>query len=210
MKTPQILNLILAAALIIVVVKSAMSSGDEAASGADQMGAIEAIMTRSSVRAYSAEAVSAEAVETMLKAGMAAPTGGNRQPWRFVVIDDKAILDQIPAIIGGAKMADKAPMAIAVCGVPAEGMLEYWIQDTSAATENILLAAHAIGLGAVWCGVYPDVNGRVGKIQCLLNMPEDVVPLSIIVIGHPEEGAEPHVKDKWMPEKVSYNQYDRE
>lgn len=212
MKRSQFLNLILAIALVVVVVRSAMTEGDEAGAKSETMDAIEAIMTRSSVRSYTTERVDAQSVETMLRAAMAAPTAGNRQPWRFVVVDDEAILKQFPALVSGARMAEKAPLAIVACGVPSESMSgllsQYWVQDCSAATENILLAAHAMGLGAVWCGVYPDSNGRVGGVQKLLNLPEEVIPLSIIVIGHPD--SEPNVKDKWKSENVSYNRYSAE
>ncbi len=208
MKSSQILNLVLAVALVIVVIKTAVSSGDEKCDtkcSDASMGAIEAIMTRTSVRSYTSQSVEADKIETMLRAGMAAPTGGNKQPWRFIVVDDKSIIEQFPGIVSGAKMAANAPLAIVVCGVPAEGMLEYWVQDTSAATENILLSAHALGLGAVWCGVYPDSNGRLAGVQKLLNIPEDIIPLNVIVMGYPD--SEPAIKDKWMPEKVSYNKF---
>ncbi len=207
MKRSQILNLILAAALVVVVVKSAMTKEEQTTT--KTMDTIEAIMTRSSVRSYTDQKVEQEKIETMLKAGMAAPTAVNRQPWRFVVVDDKDILNQFPEYVKGAGMAPKAPLAIVACGVPSESVAgdlsQFWIQDLSAATENILLAAHAMGLGAVWCGVYPDVNGRVEGIQKLVNLPSEIVPLSIIVIGYPD--SEPHVKDKWMESKVFYNQY---
>lgn len=83
---------------------------------------------------------------------------------------------------------------------------EYWIQDCSAVTENILLAAHAMGLGAVWCGAYPNNEiDKVGKMQNLLSLPEDVYVLSVIVLGYPD--SEPVIKDKWEPAKVHYNKY---
>ncbi len=170
---------------------------------------LEAIMTRSSVRSYTSQAVEDAKIETMLKAGMAAPTAGNKQPWEFVVINDRATLDALPAIASGMKMAPLAPLAIAVCGVPAKSfpnVPEYWVQDCSAATENILLAAHAMGLGAVWCGVYPDGGtGREAKITELLQLPEGVKALSVIIIGYPN--SEPTVKDKWDPAKVHYNKF---
>ncbi|MFI3295935.1 MAG: nitroreductase family protein [Rikenellaceae bacterium] len=214
----HILNLLLAAALVVLSVKLTLSQSEntspttnpeDKSSTTQTMNTIDAIMTRSSVRTYTDQAIEEQQIETMLKAAMAAPTAGNRQPWQFIVVDDKAILEQFPPVIKGANMAPKAPLAIVVCGEPDksfEGELsEYWVQDASAATENLLLAAHSLGLGAVWCGVYPDQNGRVAKIQEILSLPEGVKPLNIIVIGYPSGKA--NIKDKWAPEKVSYNQF---
>ncbi len=194
---------------VATVAFSAQSCDTSVPAVDSQEAVIEAIMTRSSVRAYTSQVVEEEKIETMLRAGMAAPTAGNKQPWQFVVISDREILDALPEVAAGMKMAPQAPLAIAVCGVPAQSfpnVPEYWVQDCSAATENILLAAHAMGLGAVWCGVYPDGgSGRVEKITELLNIPEGTVALSVIIIGYPN--AEPMVKDKWNPAKVHYNKF---
>ncbi len=188
---------------------SAQSCCSSASSTSGESAIIEAIMTRSSVRSYTSQVVEEAKIETMLKAGMAAPTAGNKQPWEFVVITDRAILDALPEVAAGMKMAPKAPLAIAVCGVPSKSfpnVPEYWIQDCSAATENILLAAHGLGLGAVWCGAYPDGgSGRVEKMTELLQLPEEVIALSVIIIGYPD--SEPTIKDKWDPAKVHYNKY---
>ena len=117
------------------------------------------IMTRSSVRSYTTEPVSDALVEKLLRAGMAAPSAGNKQPWRYYVVNDRNIIKQFDQVTKyAAPMHEMAQTAIVVCGVPAESFpdaSEYWVQDCSASTENILLAAHGIGLGAVWCGVYP-------------------------------------------------------
>lgn len=169
---------------------------------------VENIMTRTSVRAYTDETVSADTIETLLRAGMAAPTAVNKQPWHFVAITDRQKLDSIAIANPNAGMARKAPLAIVVCGdlkKALEGQAQaYWVQDCSAATENILLAAHALGLGAVWTGLYPTED-RVKAVSELLKLPETIVPLCAIVIGHPAESPEP--KDKWLPENVSYNEY---
>ncbi|MFI3286336.1 MAG: nitroreductase family protein [Rikenellaceae bacterium] len=170
---------------------------------------LETIMTRSSVRSYTSQAVEEEKIETMLRAAMAAPTAGNKQPWEFVVITDREILDALPNVAGGMRMAPQAPLAIAVCGVTAltfPNIPDYWVQDCSAATQNLLLAAHAMGLGAVWCGAYPDGGtGREARMSELLNLPEGVYALNVIIIGYPD--SEPNPKDKWKPERVHYNQY---
>lgn len=197
--------------LILVVAAASVATLGFASCGAPaggevsaQQAVIDNIMTRSSVRSYTSQEVEQEKIETMLRAAMAAPTGMNKQPWEFVVITDKEILEALPAVAPGMRMAAKAPLAIAVLGDTSAGV--YWTQDGSAATENLLLAAHAMGLGAVWCGAYPDTEaGRVAKITELLKLPEGIMALCVIVIGYPD--SEPTVKDKWKPEKIHYNTY---
>ncbi len=210
----QILTLLLAVALVVLSFKISTTPVQvepiEVAPQIDKEAiAIENIMTRSSVRSYTTQKIENDKIEKMLRAGMAAPTAGNRQPWSFVVIDQREILDAIPPIIPGAGMAARAQLAIAVLGTPSKALMPgYWIQDTSAATENILLAAHAMGLGAVWCGTFPDNNkGRVAAISELLGLPEGTMALSIIVVGYPN--VEPKVKDKWDEAKVFYNRVER-
>ena len=155
------------------------------------MDAMEAIHTRRSIRQYSTEPVSEEAIKELLKAAMAAPSAGNQQPWHFIVIRDRAILDEIPKLHPYTQMLTQAPLAIVVCGdkraLKHEGL---WPQDCAAATQNLLLAAHAGGLGAVWCGVYPHEE-RVKPLQELLHIPEYAVPFSVVAIGHPDEQKPP-------------------
>ncbi len=166
---------------------------------------LESIMTRNSVRDYTEERVSDELIEKILKAGMAAPTAANRQPWRFYVVRDKSIIKQATKVTKyAAPMNERAGVMLVVCGVPSESFPvepRYWVQDVSAATENMLLAAHALDLGAVWCGVYPGEE-RVAALRELLNVPEEVVPFNMIMLGHPK--GETPVKDKWKPERVEY------
>ncbi len=205
-----IITLLLAIALVILSIKVARDSnakGNAESSVSTEEAVIENIMTRNSVRSYTSQPVETAKIETLLKAGMAAPTAGNRQPWEMIVINEREILDAIPPIIRGAHMAAKSQLAIAVCGSPSQSLVpEYWVQDCSAVTENILLAAHAMGLGAVWCGAYPNnEEDKVGALKELFNLPEDLYVLSIIVIGYPD--GETPVKDKWKPEKVRYNRY---
>lgn len=170
---------------------------------------IENIMTRTSIRAYTNQPVAADTVEILLKAGMAAPSAVNKQPWHFVVINDKAKLDELAeANPRGGKMLKEAPLAIVVCGdltktLDGKGQ-EFWIQDCSAATENILLAAHALGLGAVWTAGHP-MEERMETLRATLKLPDTIVPLCTIVIGHPAENPDP--KDKWIPENVTYNEF---
>ena len=168
--------------------------------------AIKNIMTRTSIRKYTDQPVSKADIETLLRAGMAAPTAVNRQPWHFVVVTDKAKLKELSGGRGG--MLEQCALAIVVCGNMEKTMQgkgqEFWIQDCSAATENILLAANALGLGAVWTGGYP-MEERVASISKALKLPETIIPLCTIVIGHPAESPTP--KDKWKPENVSYNEF---
>lgn len=193
--------------LLFTILMSSLSltschNADNASSPAADK-AIENIMTRTSVRVYTDEAISDPQLETMLKAAMAAPTAVNKQPWAFVVVKSKDTLKALSDSIPSMAMAKKAPVAIIVCGdmtkaLDGEGH-DYWVQDVSAATENLLLAANAQGLGAVWCGVYP-VSSRVAFISDLLGLPDHIVPLAVVPVGHP--AATPAPKDKWDPAKI--------
>lgn len=165
----------------------------------------ENILTRSSVRSYTDEAVPDSLVNKMLRAGMAAPTARDNRPWEFFVVTNPDIKNKVAETSKNAGMAAKAPLLIVVCGnmdKEPEGVGgEYWIQDCSAATENILLAAHSFGLGAVWCGVYP-IQERVESVREILDIPVNMIPLNVICIGYPDGETSP--KDKWNPECVRY------
>ena len=169
---------------------------------------LENIATRVSVRAYLDKAVEDEKIEKLLRAGMAAPSAVNKQPWHFVVVTDKQQLEALAEANPNAGMAARAPLAIVVCGDldrALEGIAsEYWVQDCSAVTQNILLAANAMDLGAVWTGTYP-IKERCDAVSKILQLPENVLPLNTIVIGYPERDNQP--KDKWDPNKISYNFY---
>lgn len=163
------------------------------------------IMTRTSVRQYTDRPISADTLETLLKAGMAAPTAVNKQPWAFVVTTGRDALDSLATLQPRLKTA---AAAITVCGdmtraIEGEGR-DFWVQDCSAATENILLAAHALGLGAVWTGVYP-IAERIDNVSRALALPDSVVPMCIIAVGYPVADQEP--KDKWDPSKVHYQRW---
>ena len=180
----------------------------ETAAATDGKAIVENIMTRTSIRQYTDQTISADTIETLLHAGMAAPTAVNKQPWHFVAITSKDKLKELAATNPNAKMLEQAPLTIVVCGdmqkaLEGEGR-QLWIQDCSAATENILLAAHALGLGAVWTALYPRDDRAKGAIEAL-KLPDHIVPLCAIIIGYPAESPTP--KDKWKPENVSYNEY---
>ena len=173
-----------------------------------QQAVIENIMTRTSIRKYKQQPVEDSTIETMLRAAMAAPTAMNKQPWHFVVVSDKTMLDKLAGEGRRGDMLRNAPLAIVICGDMEKTIggdaNSFWIQDVSAATENLLLAAHALGLGAVWTGLYPIIE-RAGQVAQTLGMPEYIIPLCTVVIGYPDE--QPTPKDKWKPENVSYNKY---
>lgn len=139
-------------------------------------------------------------------AAMSAPTAVNRQPWAFVVIDKREILDSLAEGLPYAKMLKHAPLAIIPCGdldkaLEGDGQA-FWIQDVSAATENMLIAANALGVGAVWTAVYPD-ESRIDAVRKVLGMPATIMPLAVVPMGYP--AGEHHPKDKWKPENIHYN-----
>jgi nitroreductase len=169
------------------------------------MDALKAIYTRRSVRSFTKETISKEDLQDLLKAGMQAPSARNEQPWHFIVIDDPEKLHAIPEFHAHAKMLLEAPLAILVCSDrKLETKRAAWLQDCSAAAENILLAAHAKGLGGVWIGIFPD-SERVFGMQNLLAMPKDVRPVALIALGHPAVFPEP--VDRFDPERVHRNQW---
>ena len=149
------------------------------------MDALEVIFTRRSIRKYTGEPVTAEELHTILEAGMNAPSANNRQPWSFIAVDDRAKLNAIMEVHPYSRMLAEAPLAIIVCGDTAVSE-RFWQQDCAAATENILLAARALGLGTVWMGVYPDLQ-RAKSVAALFGVPEGVQPMCVIAVGHPAE-----------------------
>lgn len=168
---------------------------------------IENIMTRTSIRQFTEQPVAKDTLDIIVKAGMAAPSAMNKQPWAFVVVTDRNMLDSLNAVHPYANLKT-ATAAIIVCGdmektIEGDGR-PYWVQDCSAATENILLAAHGLGLGAVWCGVYP-IKERIDSISEVLGLPSSIIPLNVITMGYPADNPQP--KDKWNPEAVHYQKW---
>jgi nitroreductase len=155
------------------------------------MDAIEAILTRRSIRRYTGEPIADGDVDTILHAAMAAPSAGNQRPWRFVVITDPETLTAAAASTPYGSMLLEAAVGLVVCADTRElkhpGM---WQQDCSAATQNALLAAHALGLGAVWLGFWPKME-RVEPLKAALRIPDGVEPLAVLAIGHPLEHKPP-------------------
>ena len=148
---------------------------------------MNAIFQRRSIRKYTSQQVAEERIEQLLRAGMAAPSAGNEQPWEFVVIRDRAVLNEIPKFHAFSKMLPEAGCAIVVCGdLNRDQFNGFWVQDCSAAAQNILLMAQELGLGAVWLGVYPD-QSRVQPLAKLPCLPQNIVPLCILSVGYPAE-----------------------
>jgi nitroreductase len=155
--------------------------------GMDFMETFEAIITRRSIRQFSTDPVDDQICLNLLEAGMQAPSAHNAQPWHFVLIDKRDVLFKISQIHPYAGMLNHAPLAIAVCGdLRIEKNIEYLGLNCAAATENILLAAHALNLGAVWLGIYPRKE-RMNELSKLLNLPEKVPPITLIAIGKAAE-----------------------
>lgn len=168
------------------------------------------LLTRRSVRQYElGKKISREDIEDILKIAMYAPSARNCQPWEFIVIEDEDLKNQIAEIHPYAKFLKEASAAILVCGnVKEECDAGYWVVDTSAATENLLLAVHGKGLGACWCGVYPNQD-RMEALADLLNLPSYLKPNGLIVIGYPKS-IPPMAKDRFKPEKIHYNAFDKQ
>jgi nitroreductase len=167
------------------------------------MDTLETIFTRRSIRAYTDQPIPAEITENLLRAAMQAPSAGNQQAWQFVVITSRPKLNGLAEVLPYGKMLTTAPLSIVVCGdLEREKSKGYWVQDCAAATQNILLAAHAYGLGAVWLGVYPREQ-RALDVRKALGIPESVMPLCAIAIGYPAE-QKPRA-DRYDPARVHHN-----
>jgi len=169
------------------------------------MDALEALNTRRSIRAFTPRPVSLDIVRELITAAMHAPSAGNEQPWHFLILTDREILDKIPDFHPYAGMLGECPVAVLICGDPRQekhpGM---WVQDLAAATQNFLLAAHAKGLGAVWVGVHPRED-RMEPLRRLIALPEVIVPFALIPIGHPAET--PESEDRYRPELIHLNKW---
>ena len=151
--------------------------------------ALTAILTRRSIRDYTPHPVPEDLIKLLLEAGLAAPSAFNERTPEFVVVNDRKILDEIFKINPKALQLKKATLAIVVCGNQAKEKFKgqgYWQLDGAVAAENILIAAHALGLGAVWTAIYPYPD-RIPKVQKLLHLPNEVIPLNVIPVGYPAE-----------------------
>lgn len=205
----KIVSIVLSVALLVHIVRLAWvfvapSSGDGVSSASQTV--LHNILQRKSVRAYSDRAVSHEQLDTLIRAAMAAPTGRDMRPWHFIVLEGRQQLSPLAEQLPYAKMLAEAQAAVVVCGdmsvTDKEGNpSRNWTFDCSAATENLLLQAEAMGLGAVWTGVYP-YDERIEAVKQALHLPDHLIPLNVIPIGYPK--GDPQPKDKYDPAKVEY------
>lgn len=169
------------------------------------MDAIEAILTRRSIRKYKSKPIPEDVVAEVLKAAMHAPTAGNQRPWHFMIVTNHDLIDQIPVIHPYAEMVRIAPMVILVCGdLRLEKHVGYWEHDCSAATLTMGLAAHALGLGACWLGIHPRED-RVAGIREIFDLPKNVIPFSIVALGYPDET--PEEMNRYMPDRIHYEKW---
>ena len=163
---------------------------------------MEAIRTRRSIRKFEDRAVPRDLLERLLRAAMAAPSAKDEQPWRFVVVTDGEALRKVAGFHPGAEAAKQAAAGILVCHDPALELMEgYWVQDHAAATQNILLAAHALGLGACWVGGHPIVAFEKGFRE-LLGLPDSLVPVAFVALGYPAEALP--ARDAYRAERVTW------
>ena len=199
---------LLPAVVLSVITMENCQNMDKNENTKEEKNAIEIIMARKSVRSYTSRPVEKEKVDIMLKAAMAAPSAVNKQPWAFIVIDDRDVLNKLAEVLPYAKMTAAAPMAIVVCGDLSKALNgetdRYWMLDCSAASENLLLAAESMGLGAVWTAVYPE-NDRIAKVRSVLSLPDHIIPFNLIPVGYPQHREE--AKDKFKTENIHYNKW---
>ncbi len=164
------------------------------------------ILSRKSIRRYAKRSICDEQVMKILQAGMSAPSAFNRRPWCFVIMNDEELLKKIPAFHEYAGMLNEAPVAIVVCGDTSKTeRKEEWIMDCSAAAENMLLAAHEIGLGSVWVGIFP-FEKRISKLRDLIRIPNEIIPLCILPIGYPAESKK--IEIRYDSTKIHYNHWE--
>ncbi len=206
----QIVTLLLAVTLILLQVGQMLESGDEKESISAEKDALNIIMNRTSVRSYTDQIISEDIMEQILRAGMAAPSGKNIQPWELIVVRNKEMLyDLSEAQPYAAGKLNDATAAIIVCARPStdkddrKGSI-YWDVDAAAVTQNILLAAEYFGVGAVWTTTHPHQHA-IEDVRKLLNIPQDVTPLCIVSMGYPDKPKA--VKNKWRPEKVHFEKW---
>jgi len=169
------------------------------------MEALEAIVSRRSIRAYTGEPVADELIEVILHAAMAAPSAGNQQPWRFIVMKDRAVLDAAAESTPYGKMLRECAFGLVIAADTRDLKHDVmWQQDCSAATENALIAINALGLGAVWLGFWPKME-RVTPLKEALGMPEGVEPMAVLAVGYPAEKKPP--AERYDADKVRWDRW---
>lgn len=203
----KIAGLFLSVALLTTLVRLYYVTNARTDNPTPETAVLDNIFARKSVRSYTDEPVRRGQLDTLVRAAMAAPTGRDMRPWKFIVVNDSAVMQSLSEKLPYAKMLAEAQAAVVVCGDMSVtddhgNPSTNWTFDCSAATENLLLAAEAMHLGAVWTGVYP-YEERVAAVKSAFGLPEHIVPLSLIPIGHPK-GDTP-AKDKYDADNVHYN-----
>lgn len=193
-------SLLMAAVLLTII--ASCSSAPQGAASAFGNAALDNIFARKSVRTYLNKGVEEEKIDLMLRAGMAAPSGKDQRPWEFIVVTERASLDSMAAALPYAKMLTEARYAIVVCGDSTRS--SYWYLDCSAATQNILLAAESLGLGAVWTAAYP-YEDRMQVVRKYTALPENILPLCVIPFGYPATQQQP--KQKYDEKKIHYEKW---
>lgn len=174
------------------------------------MDAMDAILTRRSIRKYKKKAVGQGEREMLLRAAMRAPSTVNNRDWAFIAVDDQGLLNRLAdGLNGNGEMLREAPVAFVICGdlnlALASGK-DFWIVDASLAAENLLIAAHAMGLGAVYLGVFPREN-KMKHVTEVLGLPEHLRPLTVIPVGWPDEEKPSREEESWEPHKIYHNCY---
>ena len=162
--------------------------------------ALQTILTRRSIRRYTGDTVSREQIDVMLTAAWAAPSANGLRPWVVVVVQDEGQRRLLSQVHRYARMVAEAPVAFAMCADPEE--TSFWIDDCSAATQNILLAAHAMGLGGVWIGIYQRQEYQE-RVREILRLPANLAVHCLIAVGHPAETKPPH--GHYNPEAVYWD-----
>lgn len=171
------------------------------------MDALQAIFSRRSIRKYSSKPIAQDMEDTLLRAAMVAPSALDERPWHFVLIRDRETLTTLAGKMDHCEMLNEAALGLLVCGDERlERVKGYWTQDCSACTQNVLLAAHALGLGAVWLAVHP-MEDRTQALRTVLGLPPEVLPFALVSLGYPAEALEG--EDRFDPSRVHYNHWQR-
>lgn len=168
------------------------------------MDCMQGILTRRSCRSFKKKSIDEDIIFRLLEAGVSAPSAGNQQPWQFIVLSDKGVLEEVSCFLPHGAMLADADKGICVCGDRSvEKYKGYWMVDCSAATQNILLAAHSFGIGSCWLGVYPKED-RITALSQFFKVPEFIVPFSIVALGYSDESGG-CVDDRLSDSRIHYN-----
>lgn len=169
------------------------------------MEALEAIFTRKSIRKFTDQPIPDADLETILRAGMAGPSAVNARPWQFIIVRDPETLNRMADRNGpAANPLRSASVGILICGDLEKAYprgKDYWIIDGAIAVQNMSLAAHALGLGSVWLGTWPQAE-KVSGQEKLFALPAHIIPHSILALGYPAEDPDRSGRVKWEPEKL--------